>query len=408
MSNVKISALPPYSASVDTDVVFVVNNSGETETFKIELKEFAGMMNVNGNNSIQSNSWLTNLGTTAQTQSAIAIGNGAEATSPYSIAIGYQALNANRDGTRNNYICIGTNAQAVQESFALGTNARAFGASTCSIGDGAETYGNSALALGRSSYSASSGGVALGYNSSDTSNNYGFALGSETSNSADYGVSLGYASTNISEKGIAIGWEADNKSAFGITFGGSGNTIHNISGTSISLINSFNADIYGPSTFSGLYGCTNTDIDIFGGSGLDYCLGFGLSGRTLTQDRYSHFENVKVFGQIEQEPVIFPGSNTTVDVDITQTGIIELTATGGTYNIDIDPTTSKLGLELTLMIHYFSAATINFVSGGNTQWKFGNNEGAPVFSGNNNYNILVFRSWDGNDLYEQSRSLYMS
>ena len=221
MSNVKISALPPYSASVDTDVVFVVNNSGETETFKIELKEFAGMINVNGNNSIQSNSWLTNLGTTAQTESAIAIGNGAEATSPYSIAIGYQAKNPNRDGTRTNYICIGTNAQAVQESFALGTNARAFGASTCSIGDGAETYGNSALALGRSSYTASSGGVALGYNSSDTSNNYGFALGSETSNSADYGVSLGYASTNISEKGIAIGWEADNKSAFGITFGGS-------------------------------------------------------------------------------------------------------------------------------------------------------------------------------------------
>jgi hypothetical protein len=60
------------------------------------------------------------------------------------------------------------------------------------------------------------------------------------------------------------------------------------------------------------------------------------------------------------------------------------------------------------MIHYYSAATINFVSGGNTQWKWGNGAGAPVFSGNNNYNILVFRAWDGNDLYEQSRSMWMS
>jgi len=121
---------------------------------------------------------------------------GAEATSPYSIAIGYNARNNNRDGTRNNYIVIGKDAQAVQESFALGTNARALGASTCSVGENALSLGNSSYALGKNTYTTSTGGIAIGNGATDQANNYGYVIGS-SNNNTDYSVVIGYASASV-------------------------------------------------------------------------------------------------------------------------------------------------------------------------------------------------------------------
>ena len=420
--NVKISQLPLYSATVNSDLVFVIDNSGETQTSKILLNDFAGMTSANGNNSVQSNSWLTSLGTTASTESAIAIGNGAEATSPYAIAIGYQARNDNRDGTRNNYIAIGTSARAVQESFALGTNAKALGASTCSVGEQAETYGNSSLAVGKSSRTLSTGGVTLGYDADDASNNYGTALGSFSSNQADYGIAIGYSSlvSSTANYGIAIGYESQvttfgsvaigysartgNEAVFGGVFAGSGNTNAQECGIILGGIDNQLTGGVGAKRNS-LFNCRDTTFN-----GGNRNTGIGLSGRTFGANRtgFTAVENLYVYKQIDMLETVFDGSSSTVDIDIVNTGLIELTATGGTYNINIEPTNSNIGLELTLMIHYYSAATINFVSAGNTQWRWGNGAGAPVFSGNNNYNILVFRSWDGNDMYEQSRSMWMS
>ena len=420
--NVKISQLPLYSATVNSDLVFVIDNSGETQTSKILLNDFAGMTSANGNNSVQSNSWLTSLGTTASTESAIAIGNGAEATSPYAIAIGYQARNDNRDGTRNNYIAIGTSARAVQESFALGTNAKALGASTCSVGEQAETYGNSSLAVGKSSRTLSTGGVTLGYDADDASNNYGTALGSFSSNQADYGIAIGYSSlvSSTANYGIAIGYESQvttfgsvaigysartgNEAVFGGVFAGSGNTNAQECGIILGGIDNQLTGGVGAKRNS-LFNCRETTFN-----GGNRNTGIGLSGRTFGANRtgFTAVENLYVYKQIDMLETVFDGSSSTVDIDIVNTGLIELTATGGTYNINIEPTNSNIGLELTLMIHYYSAATINFVSAGNTQWRWGNGAGAPVFSGNNNYNILVFRSWDGNDMYEQSRSMWMS
>lgn len=176
------------------------------------------------------------------------------------------------------------------------------------------------------------------------------------------------------------------------------------------IIASTNSDINNSSggnapARDGLIGSLDSTIN--GGSRI---IGLGLSGRTFGAGKtgVTATENLYVYGQIEQQETVYDGSSSTVNIDIKESGLVELTATGGTYNIDIQPVNSNIGLELTLMIHYYSAATINFVSAGNTQWKWGNGAGAPVFSGNNNYNILVFRAWDGNDLYEQSRSMWMS
>ena len=226
MANVKISALPQYTAGTNLDVWFVNNDSGNTETTKIQLKDFNGFTNTNGDNAIQSASWLVAKGTTANTESAIAIGNGAEATSPYSIAIGYNALNPNRDGSRNNYIVIGTNAIAVQESFALGTNTKALGASTCSIGEGAETYGNGALAVGKNSYSQATNGTAIGKDAEDFSNNNG--------------VAIGYNAKTRQDNGITIG-DADNSITYGVVIGGSNQSY--ATGSKSSSINSHDGEI---------------------------------------------------------------------------------------------------------------------------------------------------------------------
>lgn len=203
--SVKISALPSTTASTFNDWL-IKNDSAETTTSKAELKYVLGLTNMNGNNAIQSNKFLTSLGTTASTESAIAFGNGAEATSPYSIAIGYAARNDNRDGARNNYICIGTETRAVQESFALGTRAKALGASTCSVGEDALTLGNSALALGKLSYSQSTQGVALGYNARDEANSWGIALGSNSLvQGVDLGVAIGYNAQVYHTQSVVLG-----------------------------------------------------------------------------------------------------------------------------------------------------------------------------------------------------------
>jgi hypothetical protein len=136
----------------------------------------------------------------------------------------------------------------------------------------------------------------------------------------------------------------------------------------------------------------------------------GLQNRTPSPSRNNtaFFENLFSYGQIEQQELTFDGSSSTVDIDLSTQGLIVLNTTGGTYNIDIDPVNSNIGLEMTLMLKYTSGSTINFVSGGLTQWRWGNGAGAPVFSGDNNYNIITFRLWNDNNMYEQSRSMWMS
>ena len=205
MANVKISALPSTTASTFNDWL-VKNNSGETTTSKIQLKNVLGMTSLNGNNAIQSSSWLTSLGTTASTESAIAIGNGAEATSPYSIAIGYQARNNNRDGTRDYYIAIGYEARSVQGGTAIGKNANAAGANATSIGQNAGTFGNGSFALGNDSTSQSTNGVAIGQNALEQGNSAGVAIGYLAQTlGGDYQTSVGYLAKSFGQESTAIG-----------------------------------------------------------------------------------------------------------------------------------------------------------------------------------------------------------
>ena len=204
MANVKISALPSTTATTFNDWI-IKNDSGETTTSKAQLKDVLGMTSLNGNDAIQSSKWLTTLGTTASTQSAIAIGNGAEATSPYSIAIGHQALNANRDGTRDYYICIGFDAQAVQGATAFGRSARAIGADSVAIGISAIAAGNGAFALGNSSFADNTNSIAIGNSAANTGQNQTTIGSGASCSNGNEGTAIGYSSKVSNQAAVSIG-----------------------------------------------------------------------------------------------------------------------------------------------------------------------------------------------------------
>ena len=65
MANIKISALPIYSASSTENTWLVLNNSGETETFKIEKEDFISntYTTITGV-TFASSGWTYNSGTT--------------------------------------------------------------------------------------------------------------------------------------------------------------------------------------------------------------------------------------------------------------------------------------------------------------------------------------------------------
>ena len=65
MANIKISQLPVYTASSTADTWLVLNNSGETETFKIEKESFISntYTTITGVTFVSSG-WTYNSGTT--------------------------------------------------------------------------------------------------------------------------------------------------------------------------------------------------------------------------------------------------------------------------------------------------------------------------------------------------------
>ena len=65
MANVKISALPLYSASTTADTWLVLNNSGETETFKIQKEDFiSNTYSIITGVTLSYTAWTYNSGTT--------------------------------------------------------------------------------------------------------------------------------------------------------------------------------------------------------------------------------------------------------------------------------------------------------------------------------------------------------
>lgn len=458
MSNVKISALPTWSGTSSDSRWFVMNNQGETETFKFSgytspLKAGTGTDSAVSNNlapnfapgtssfvfgehssaSSGNNSGVFAGRNNRTTNADAFVGGGLQNVAGYRCTA-IAGFNNNSDGNGaaiiagegntcsnvswggifagvSNFIQGGNDSGDIIAGGYLNRMGNVNGTVGCSIIGGAQNRWHNFDGRSvdtRYSYGSMIGGTLNRIegltNDSTGANAYPIIIGGKSNKifgdeATDSGTT---GATIINSTSSTI-----TDSLYSGIFGGDSNNIEDL--TNGFIYSSKNCDVNNASggvapIHTGLL--ASLDSTINGGNRV---IGLGLSGRTFGAGRtgFTAVENLFVYGQIDQLEEAYNGSNTTIDINIARTGLVTLVATGGTYNIDIDPATSNVGLELTLMINYFSAATINFVSAGSTQWKFNNNS-APSFSGNNNYNILVFRSWDGNDLYEQSRSLYMS
>jgi hypothetical protein len=126
------------------------------------------------------------------------------------------------------------------------------------------------------------------------------------------------------------------------------------------------------------------------------------TGTTVFRNTYTLGANI-----FAADTYVSTGATTNIVINPVQQDYIQIDTDGSTtYNIDFTFIDSAIYANIHLYINYVSGSTINFVGGGQTQWRWGNNLGAPVFSGTNR-NIIVMSTWAGNDVWEVSRSMYM-
>jgi len=162
MANLRISQLPSYDEGTNPDIWFVNNNSGETETFKLQLKDFSSLINSDGVDSVVSAPWLTTYASSASTEGTVAIGDGNQDSSAgsFNVLLGHQngiTGNAERtivigdantvSGTRNvvlsdnqvlagdNMVVIGGNVNTFNEPSPNGTFINSFNGSYSSTND---------------------------------------------------------------------------------------------------------------------------------------------------------------------------------------------------------------------------------------------------------------------------------
>ena len=164
--SVYISSLPVYTGSASDLRWFIMNNSGETQTFRYSGYNTSITYGL-GINSIQS----TNA-TQATGARAIAIGYGASSTGDDSVCIG--------DVTGNN---IGT------RSVSIGKHGQVAGNSVIAIGSGAYVSGTDSIAIG-SETAAYNGGIVLGGNTSRATSIGCVTIG----NSNERNLGAGYSS----------------------------------------------------------------------------------------------------------------------------------------------------------------------------------------------------------------------
>lgn len=309
MSNLKISQLTATTSN-SIGSYLVVNNSGETVTNKSQLQYVLGMTKGSGTNSIKSNDFLTANPSVADTDSSIALGNGASAFTAneiiaigkgakaesvgviaigtgakdqgpgrdYGIAIGYGA-----EAYQLNSIAFGKDAGAVQDAFAIGNTARAIGTSTIAIGNNsvvAGLYGtgiggeifsdrNYNTTIGYDAYSSGIGSVALGplnvlgQSGGDSEYTNVFGYSNVVSNGAGSATIIGREITNRSNGTIAItneqvdlGTDSPNT----VFIMGTGHTVNTRVGRSGVYIGGFSQTITNPGPGSFNYGGSGNTI----------------------------------------------------------------------------------------------------------------------------------------------------
>jgi hypothetical protein len=218
MANTKISQLPSWTGTAADLRWFVMNNSGETETFKFSGYSTSITFGA-GTNSIKS----TNATGAAGTNS-IAIGKDTNAGGNDSINIG------NSYGTP-----IGTDSIAIGRHPGLNSSPNQI-----TIGSGAYNNNEYGIAIGHST-SSQQGGIVIGSNTSRATGLNSVSVGNSIENNiGTYSIIIGYNSScyapfNGNPYGVVIGsgHRVDNTGYYNTILGGANTTISGASNTFI-------------------------------------------------------------------------------------------------------------------------------------------------------------------------------
>ena len=197
MANTKISALPSYTGTAADLRWFVMNNSGQTETFKFSGYTSPFIVGGSLNDSV-----FSTFGTPAVFDSdcigSVVIGSEAICYDDYAVLIGWRAQSGNDN--ENRCVAIGADAQATGRfSVGLGMSVRASGYESLALGYNAEPTADAAIAIGHTSR-------ATGVRS--------ITIGKAIQNSSPYGTSINGLSNTLTSTGY-----------YNNIFNGTGNSI---------------------------------------------------------------------------------------------------------------------------------------------------------------------------------------
>jgi hypothetical protein len=247
MANTKISQLPLYSGSAADIRYFVMNNSGETETYKYSGYS-TSITFGSGTDSIKSTK------ATASATNSIAIGNGAQATNSGAVSIGDSI--ASGDGSVN----IGKNNSNISATGSVAVGRGCFGNNTFNVLLGNDIAANTfGITIGGNSRTNRPYGITIGVDSSfnlgSYSNilGYGNYLGNKTVGGTYYGE--GGTNNNVISTNSFIGFVSTGKNSS--IFGGNNNTII-AAGDSNTIIGGENNIISGTTSGTTLIGISNS------------------------------------------------------------------------------------------------------------------------------------------------------
>jgi hypothetical protein len=205
MANRKISQLTGTTTTTVNDY-FIKNNSGETETNKVQVKNAIGLTNGSGANSIKSASFLTAVPADVSGLNAVGIGNDCEARADYSTALGFRAEVF--DSIREYGTAIGANTRVAQYSTHIGSGGSAVGAECFAGGYNTQVSGSRAVGLGYDNRAQGSPSVAIG-DRVTASANFSIGIGSSLNASAASAICIGDQNTASAVGAVAIGNNVD-------------------------------------------------------------------------------------------------------------------------------------------------------------------------------------------------------
>ena len=347
MANTKISALPSYTGTAADLRWFVMNNSGETETYKFSgytspLKQVGTSILPLSSPRLVNNIVLIGDNSTIDNDfrfDSISIGTGNQIRGPRAVGIG----------------CNQT--QLVDDCVYIGNGASGSGnGGVIAIGSGAIGRGNYGISIGVGAQVGNLSGADRTIN-----------VGPETSISGSYSTNFGAANTINCERGIILGTTNNLTSPYSAIIGSN----HNISSTGYynTILGGFGNVISGATSGTTL---------------------IGLSGYTgPLQNDTAYVKNLKVLGQAQSNSnnVGSVSSGTTLDFNTGNIQYFQLTS-GST--IVLDATNYKDGATYIVKVKQPTSGTNATMTFTSPLFKFPNGVSPTLSTGNDEEDILSF------------------